>query len=79
MFTTFRLAEGGKDFKSMLAGVGRIVAHGILFDTGSNVLKPKSGPELRNILQLLQEGPTLRLAIEDHTASQGGERKRAFF
>ena len=72
MFTAFRLAEGGKDFKSMLAGVGRIVAHGILFDTGSNVLKPESGPELRNILQLLQEDPNLRLAIEGHTDSQGG-------
>jgi outer membrane protein OmpA-like peptidoglycan-associated protein len=72
MFTAFRLAEGGKDFKSMLAGAGRIVAHGILFDTGSNVLKPESGPELRNILQLLQEDPALRLAIEGHTDNQGG-------
>lgn len=72
MFTAFRLAEGGKDFKSMLAGVGRIVAHGILFDTGSAVLKPESGPELRNILQLLQEDSKLRLAIEGHTDSQGG-------
>jgi len=72
MFTAFRLAEGGKDFKSMLAGAGRIVAHGILFDTGSAVLKPESGPELRNILQLLQEDPNLRLAIEGHTDNQGG-------
>jgi OOP family OmpA-OmpF porin len=72
MFTAFRLAEGGKDFKSMLAGAGRIVAHGILFDTGSDVLKPESGPELRNILQLLQQDPKLRLAIEGHTDNQGG-------
>lgn len=72
MFTAFRLAEGGKDFKSMLAGAGRIVAHGILFDTGSTTLKPESGPELRNILQLLKEDPNLSLAIEGHTDNQGG-------
>jgi OOP family OmpA-OmpF porin len=72
MFTAFRLAEGGKDFKTMLAGAGRIVTHGILFDTGSDVLKPESGPELRNILQLLQDDPKLRFAIEGHTDNQGG-------
>ena len=72
MFTAFRLAEGGKDFKTMLAGTGRIVTHGILFDTGSDVLKPESGPELRNILQLLQEDPKIRFAVEGHTDNQGG-------
>ncbi len=72
MFTAFRLAEGGKDFKSMLAGTGRIVSHGILFDTGSDVIKPESGPELRNILQLMQEDPKLRFAVEGHTDNQGG-------
>jgi len=72
MFTAFRLAEGGKDFKTLLAGSGRIVSHGILFDTGSDVLKPESGPELRNIFQILQEDPNLRLAVEGHTDNQGG-------
>lgn len=72
MFTAFRLAEGGKDFKTMLAGSGRIVAHGILFDTGSDVIKPESGPELRNILQLLQEDPKPRFSVEGHTDNQGG-------
>jgi len=72
MFTAFRLAEGGKDFKTTLAGAGRIVTHGILFDTGSDVLKPESGPELRNIFQLMQEDPKLRFGIEGHTDNQGG-------
>jgi outer membrane protein OmpA-like peptidoglycan-associated protein len=72
MFTAFRLAEGGKDFKTMLAGTGRIVSHGILFDTGSDVIKPESGPELRSILQLMQEDPKLRFAVEGHTDNQGG-------
>ena len=74
MFTGFRLAEGGKPAKQMLAGEGRIVTHGILFDTGSDVIKPESGPTLRTILALLNEDPGLRFAIEGHTDDQGGPK-----
>ena len=74
MFTAFRLAEGGKPAKQMLAGEGRIVTHGILFDTGSDVIKPESGPTLRSILALLNEDPALKFAIEGHTDDQGGPK-----
>jgi outer membrane protein OmpA-like peptidoglycan-associated protein len=72
MITGYRLAEGGKPARQMLAGEGRIVTHGILFDTGSDVIKPESGPTLRSILALLQEDAALRFAIEGHTDDQGG-------
>ncbi|HTT70414.1 MAG TPA: OmpA family protein [Anaeromyxobacteraceae bacterium] len=71
--TAFRLAEGGKDMKTMLVS-GRIVTHGILFDTGSEVLKPESGPALRGILALLQQDGSLRFSIEGHTDNQGGPK-----
>jgi outer membrane protein OmpA-like peptidoglycan-associated protein len=58
----------------MLAGEGRIVTHGILFDTGSDVIKPESGPTLRAILALLNEDPGLKFAIEGHTDDQGGPK-----
>ncbi len=74
MFTGFRLAEGGKPAKQMLAGEGRIVTHGILFDTGSDVIKPESGPTLRSILALLTEDPALKFSIEGHTDDQGGPK-----
>jgi outer membrane protein OmpA-like peptidoglycan-associated protein len=74
MITNFRLAEGGKPAKQMLAGEGRIVTHGILFDTASDVLKPESGPTLRAILALLVEDPSLRFTIEGHTDDQGGSK-----
>jgi outer membrane protein OmpA-like peptidoglycan-associated protein len=74
MFTNLRIAEGGKPAKQMLAGEGRIVTHGILFDTGSDVIKPESAPMLRTILGLLQEDPALRFAIEGHTDNQGGPK-----
>jgi OOP family OmpA-OmpF porin len=74
MFTNLRIAEGGKPAKQMLAGEGRIVTHGILFDTGSDVIRPESGPTLRAILGLLQEDPSLRFAVEGHTDNQGGPK-----
>jgi OmpA-OmpF porin, OOP family len=74
LFTAFRMAEGGKDAKTMLAGDGRIVTHGILFDSGSDVIKPESGPTLRSIQALLVEDPALRFAIEGHTDDVGGAK-----
>jgi OOP family OmpA-OmpF porin len=74
LFTNVRLAEGGKDYRRELVSLGRIVTHGITFDTGSDALKPESGPTLRSILQLLQEEKKLRFEIQGHTDNQGGEK-----
>jgi outer membrane protein OmpA-like peptidoglycan-associated protein len=71
MFTNFRLAEGGKDVAKALDTEGRIVVHGIYFDTGSDVIRPESGGALRNVLAVLQDG-SARFRIEGHTDDQGG-------
>ena len=73
MITNFRLAEGGKDVKAALTTDGRIVTHGILFDTGSDRLKGESLPTLKMILGLLQGDAKLRFAVEGHTDDQGGK------
>jgi OmpA-OmpF porin, OOP family len=71
MFTNFRVAEGGKDIKSTLTTEGKIVTHGILFDTGSDRIKPESLPTLKKILAILEEDPALKFSIEGHTDNQG--------
>lgn len=73
MFTNFRLAEGGKDIKSALDTDGKIITHGILFDTGKAILKAESLPTLKMILGLLNDDPELRFSIEGHTDNQGGK------
>jgi len=73
MFTNFRLAEGGKDIKSALSTDGKIVTHGILFDTGKDVIKPESLPTLKMILGLLEGDPPLKFSIEGHTDNQGAK------
>lgn len=71
MFTNFRLAEGGKDIKSAINTEGKIVTHGILFDTGSDKIKPESLPTLKKILAILEESPDLKFSIEGHTDNEG--------
>lgn len=72
MITNFRIAEGGKDIKSALDTDGKIVTHGILFDTGSDRIKPESLPTLKMILKLLQDNASLKFSVEGHTDNQGG-------
>lgn len=74
MVTNVKVAEGGKDYAKDLAMSGRIVTHGITFDSGSDVIRPESGPTLRKILKLLQDDPALRFEIQGHTDDQGGDR-----
>jgi len=73
MFTNFRLAEGGKDIKAALHAEGKIVTHGILFDTGSDRIKPESFPTLKKILAILEEDSGLKFSIEGHTDNQGSK------
>jgi len=69
----FRFAEGGKTLKEQLDEAGRIITHGILFDSGSARIKAESYKTLADIGQLLAENPALRLSIEGHTDSDGAE------
>ncbi len=71
MFTNLRIAEGGKNIKSALDTEGKIVTHGILFDTGKDAIKPESLPTLKSILSILSENPGLSFSIEGHTDNQG--------
>lgn len=71
LFTNFRLAEGGKDIKSALDSNGRIITHGILFDTGRDTIKPESLPTLKKILTVLNDDPGLKFTIEGHTDALG--------
>jgi outer membrane protein OmpA-like peptidoglycan-associated protein len=73
LFANFRLADGGKDIKSALDTDGKIITHGILFDTGKAAIKAESLPTLKMILGLLSGDPELKFSIEGHTDNQGGK------
>ncbi len=73
LFRGFRFAEGGKSMREQLDETGKIVTHGILFDTDSYKIKAESFKTLKEIGELLQDDPELRLSIEGHTDSDGSD------
>ncbi|UCG85439.1 MAG: OmpA family protein [Gemmatimonadota bacterium] len=77
LFRGFRFAEGGKTMREQLDEEGKIVTHGILFDSDSYTIKGESYRTLSEIGQLLQDDPDLRLSIEGHTDSDGSDEHNA--
>ncbi|HEX7114149.1 MAG TPA: OmpA family protein [Steroidobacter sp.] len=71
MIGNLRIAAGGKKLYDSLAEKGRVATHGVLFDTGSDRIRPESTPTLAEIGTMLKEHPDLRLAIEGHTDNVG--------
>jgi OOP family OmpA-OmpF porin len=68
-----RVMAGGKKLYDALAADGRVTTQGILFDTGSNRLRPESTPTLKEIAGMLKDHPELRLRIEGHTDALGDD------
>ncbi len=62
---------GGLEIYEALNADGRVVTRGILFDTGSDRLRPESTPTLKEIGEMLKAYPELRLLIEGHTDNVG--------
>jgi OmpA-OmpF porin, OOP family len=66
-----RVAAGGKKLYDAIAAEGRVATQGILFDTGSDRIRPESSPTLTEIGEMLKQHPDLRLRIEGHTDNVG--------
>ena len=67
----FSINAGGKELYDALVADGRVSTQGILFDTGSDVIKPHSTPTLEEITDMLKEHSDLKLTIEGHTDNVG--------
>jgi outer membrane protein OmpA-like peptidoglycan-associated protein len=56
-----------------LKSKGRVVLHGILFDTGKDTLRPESTTVLEALAGAMKETPGVAYLIEGHTDDRGGE------
>lgn len=68
-----RLAESSPDLRQKLLTEGHFVTSGILFDTGSDIIRPESYGVLKQIAGVLLENEGLRIKITGHTDSDGEE------
>lgn len=70
--TNLRIAGGGNPVSfEELSKKGRLVLQGILFDTGSDRIRPESTPTLTAVAAMLAAHPELKLVVEGHTDNQG--------
>ncbi len=68
-----RVAESRKSIYDDLAANGHVATQGLLFDTGSDRLRPESTPTLKQIAAMLEQHSDLRLRIEGHTDNVGAK------
>ena len=71
--SNFRFAEGAPDTRSRLLTEGKLVTHGITFDSGSDKIKPESYGVLKVIAKVLKENTEIQVKIVGHTDSDGDE------
>ena len=71
--TNLKVAEGGVDLRRKLMSEGRISTNGILFDSGSANIQPRSLGIVRQISQVLMQDENINLMIVGHTDSDGND------
>ena len=70
---SIRVAAGGRDLYDAISADGRVAVQGILFDTGSDRIRPESAPVLQRIGDMLRGHADLRLKVEGHTDDVGAD------
>lgn len=71
LITAITVNAGGRTLYDALVADGRVATQGILFDTGSDRIRPESTPTLREIGDMLKQNGDLRITIEGHTDNTG--------
>lgn len=71
LFSNLSMAVGAPDTRSKLITEGKLVTRGILFDSGSDKIKPESYGTLKDIAAVLTENPDVKVQIIGHTDSDG--------
>ena len=71
--SNFKISEGGVDLRRKLLAEGKISTNGILFNSGSDQILPQSYGIIRQISQVLQQDPTIKLNIIGHTDADGAD------
>ena len=73
MISNVRIAVGQPDMRNKLITEGKLVTYGIYFDVNKDVVKPESYGTLKEIAQILNENPGVRVKIIGHTDNDGDD------
>jgi len=73
MIANFRVSAGLPDTRNKLITEGKLVTYGIYFDVNKDVVKPESYGTLKDIANVLNEVPDVKVKIVGHTDSDGDD------
>lgn len=73
--TNLRVAAGAPDTRNKLISEGKFVTSGILFDVGSDKIRPESYGIIKDIANVLKENADVKVKIVGHTDSDGDDAK----
>ena len=69
MLSNIRIAVGAPDMRNKLMTEGKLITYGIYFDVNKDVVKPESYGTLKEIANILNEVPDVKVKIVGHTDS----------
>lgn len=73
MVSNIRIAAGAPDMRNKLMTEGKLVTYGIYFDVNKDEVKPESYGTLKEIANILNEVPDVKVKIVGHTDSDGAD------
>jgi outer membrane protein OmpA-like peptidoglycan-associated protein len=73
MISNVRIAVGAPDMRNKLMTEGKLVTYGIYFDVNKDIVKPESYGTLKEIANILNEVPDVKVKIVGHTDSDGAD------
>ena len=68
-----KITTAAPDTRSKLLTEGKLVSYGIYFDVNKDIVKPESYGKLKDIAQVLQQNPDVRVKIVGHTDADGND------
>ena len=68
-----KITTAAPDTRSKLLTEGKLVSYGIYFDVNKDIVKPESYGTLKDIAQVLQQNPEVRIKIVGHTDADGND------
>lgn len=71
--TNIKVTTASPDTRSKLLTLGKLVSYGIYFDVNKDIVKPESYGALKDIAQVLQQNPNVRVKIVGHTDADGAD------
>ena len=71
--SNIKITTAAPDMRNKLMTEGKLISYGIYFDVNKDIVKPESYGSIKEIANILNENPAVRIKITGHTDSDGDD------